>query len=136
MPYLSKVLEKFVNNQLTGFLDVYSTLSGRQSGFCSGYGLITATLKALNDVTTALDSKQCCAAIFIDLDKAFDTVDHSIHVGLLRSFGISEGSLACFANYLSQRVQGIKSENLLSQPLLVTKGVPQGSILRHARFSN
>ena len=39
----------------------------------------------LNDVTIALDSKQCCAAIFIDLAKAFDTVDHSILVGRLRS---------------------------------------------------
>jgi hypothetical protein len=50
--------------------------------------------KALNYITFALDSKQCCAAIFIDLAKAFDTVDHSILVGWLRSIGVSEGSLA------------------------------------------
>jgi hypothetical protein len=57
------VLEKHVDNQLTGFLDVYSILSGMQSGFHSGYGCVPTTLKALNDVTIALDSKQCCAAI-------------------------------------------------------------------------
>ena len=85
------------------------------------------TLKVLNDITIARDSKQCCAAIFIDLAKAFDTVDHSILVGRLRNIGVSEGSLAWFANYLSQRVQCIKSD-LLSQPLPVTKGVPQGSM--------
>ena len=90
-----------LNNQLTGFLDVYSILLGMQSGFCSGYGCVTATLKVLNDVTIALDSKQYCAAIFIDLAKAFETVDHSILVGQLRSIGVSEGSLAWFANYLS-----------------------------------
>ena len=135
MPCLSKVLEKLVNNQLTGFLDVYSILSGMQSGFRSGYGCVTATLKVLNDVTIALDSKQFCAAIFIDLAKAFDMVDHFILVGRLRSIGVSEGSLAWFANYLSQRVQCIKSENLLSQPLPVTKGVPQGSILGPTLFS-
>ena len=45
-------------------------------------------------MTIALDSKQSCAAIFIDLAKAFDTVDHSIPVGRLRSIGGSEGSLA------------------------------------------
>ena len=128
------MLEKLVNT-LTGFLDVYSILSDMQSGFHSGYGCVTATLKVLNDVTIALDSKQCCAAIFIDLAKAFDTVDHSILVGRLRSIGVSEGSLAWFANYLSQRVQCIKSENLLSQPLPVTKGVPQGSILGPTLFS-
>lgn len=73
-----------------------------QSGFCSGYGCVNATLKVLNDVTIALDSKQCCAAIFIDLAKAFDTVDHSILVGRLMSIGVSEGSLAWFANYLKE----------------------------------
>ena len=83
----------------------------------------------LNYVTIALDSKECCAAIFIDLAKALDMVDHSILVGRLMSIGVSEGSLAWFANYLSQRLQCIKSEHLLSQPLPVTKGVPQGSIL-------
>ena len=73
-----------------------------QSGFCSGYGCVTATLKVLNDVTIALDSKQCCAAIFIDLAKAFDMVDHSILVGRLMSIGVPEKSLAWFANYLKE----------------------------------
>ena len=60
-----------------------------QSGFRSGYGCVTATLKVRNDVTIALDSKQYFAAIFIDLAKAFDTVDHSILVMGLRSIGVS-----------------------------------------------
>ena len=84
-----------------------------QSGFRSGYGCVTATLKVLNDVTIALDSKQYCA-ILINLAKAFDTVDNSILVGRLRSIAVSEGFLAWFANYLSQRLQCMKSENLLS----------------------
>ena len=66
-PVSSKVLEKLTDNQLTGFLDVYSILLGMQSGFRSGYGCVTATLKVLNDVTIAIDSKQCCAAIFNEL---------------------------------------------------------------------
>ena len=60
-----------------------------QSGFHSGYGCVTANLKVLHDVIIALDSKQCCAAIFIDLAKAFDTVDHSIFMGRLRRNGVS-----------------------------------------------
>ena len=84
---LSKVLEKLnSNNQLTGFLGVCSIFSGVQSGFRSGYGCVTATLKVLNDVTIALDSKQCCAAIFIDLAKAFDTVDNSNSCGLAKEY--------------------------------------------------
>ena len=53
----------FVNHQLAGFLDVYSILSGMQSGFRSSYGCVTSTLKVLNDVPIALVSMQCCAAI-------------------------------------------------------------------------
>ena len=59
-----------------------------QSGFSSGDGCVTATLKVLHDVTIAIDSKQCCAAIFIDLAKAFDMLDHSILVGRLKSIGV------------------------------------------------
>ena len=68
-------------------------LSGMQSSFRSGYGCVTATLKVLNDVTIALDSKQYCA-IFIDLAKAF--------VGWLKSIGVSEVSLGWFDNYLKE----------------------------------
>ena len=49
---------------------------------------VMETLKVLNDVTIALDSKQCCAAIFIDLAKVYDTVHHSILVDRLRSIGV------------------------------------------------
>jgi hypothetical protein len=72
-----------------------------QSGFRSGYGCVIAILKVLKDVTIALDSKQYCAAVFIDLAKAFDTVDHSNLLGQLRSISVSDGSFAWFANYLS-----------------------------------
>jgi hypothetical protein len=65
----------------------------------------------------------------------FDMVDHYILVGRLRSIGVAEGSLFWNDNYLSQRVQCIKSENHLSQPLPVTKRVPQGSILGPTLFS-
>ena len=127
--------QKCWKNQLTGFLDVYSIHPDMQYGFHSGYGYVTATLKVLNDVTIALDSKQYCAAIFIDLAKAFDTVDTSILVGQLRSIGVSEGSLAWFANYLSQRVQCIKSENILSQPLPRLNPRPHALLNLHQQHS-
>ena len=83
------------------FLDIYSILSGMQSGFHLGYGCVTATLKVLNDVTIALDSEQYCAANFIDLAKAVDMVDHSILVGRLRTNAVSVRSLCWFSYYLS-----------------------------------
>jgi hypothetical protein len=57
-PVYQKCWKNLLNNQLSGFVDVYSILSGSQSAFCSGYGCVTATLKVLTDVTIAVDSKQ------------------------------------------------------------------------------
>ena len=79
-PCVSKVFEKLVNKQLTSYFNAYGVLSGVQFGFCAGYGCTTAPLKVLNDTTSALDAKQHCAAVFGDLAKAFDTVDHTILV--------------------------------------------------------
>ena len=76
-PCVSKVFQKLVNKQLTSYLGAYGLLSGVQSGFRAGYGCTTATLKVLNYITFTLDTKQRCAAVFIDLAKAFDTVDHT-----------------------------------------------------------
>ncbi len=135
LPCVSKVFEKLVNKQLTGYLDMYGILSGLQSGFCSGHSCVTATLKVLNDITSALDAEQHCAAIFIDLAKAFDTVDHSILLDRLSSIGVTNHSLSWFSHYLSHRVQRVRFENLLSHPLPVSKGVPQGSILGPTLFS-
>ncbi len=135
LPCLSKVMEKLVNKQLTGYLTAHSILSDVQSGFRSGFGCVTATLKVLNDITSALDSKLHCAAVLIDLAKAFDTVDHSILADRLSSIGIRGLSLSWLSNYLSGRFQCVKSDNLFSQPLPVTKGVPQGLILAPTLFS-
>uniref|UniRef100_A0A8K9XKC5 Reverse transcriptase domain-containing protein n=1 Tax=Oncorhynchus mykiss TaxID=8022 RepID=A0A8K9XKC5_ONCMY len=105
------------------------------SGFRAGHGCTSATLKVLNDIITAIDKRHYCAAIFIDLAKAFDSVNHIILNGRLNSLGFSNDCLAWFTNYFSDRVQYVKSEGLLSGPLAVSMGVPQGSILGPTLFS-
>ena len=86
-------------------------------------------LKVLNNIITAIDKRQYCAAVFIDLAKAFDSVNHRILIGSLNSLGFSNDCLAWFTNYFSDRVQCVKSEGLLSRPLAVSMWVPQGSII-------
>uniref|UniRef100_A0A8C7L4Z9 Reverse transcriptase domain-containing protein n=1 Tax=Oncorhynchus kisutch TaxID=8019 RepID=A0A8C7L4Z9_ONCKI len=109
------------------------TFSAMQSGFRAGHGC--TTLKVLNDIITAIDERQYCAAVFIDLAKAFDSVNHHILIGRLNSLGFSNDCLAWFTNYFSDRVQCVKSEGLLSGSLAVSIGVPQGSILGATLFS-
>jgi hypothetical protein len=88
----------------------------------------SATLKVLNDFLypPVTDRKQYCAAVFFDLAKAFDSVKHHILIGRLDILGLSNDCLAWFTNYFSDRVQCVKSEGLLSGPLEVSMGVPQG----------
>uniref|UniRef100_A0A4W5JED3 Reverse transcriptase domain-containing protein n=1 Tax=Hucho hucho TaxID=62062 RepID=A0A4W5JED3_9TELE len=106
-----------------------------QSGFRAGHGCTSATLKVLNNIITAIDKRHYCAAVFIDLAKAFDSVNHHILIGRLDSLGFSNDCLAWFTNYFSDRVQCVKSEGLFSGPLAVSMGVPQGSILGPTLFS-
>jgi hypothetical protein len=97
-----------------------------QSGFRAGHWCTSATLKVLNDIITTIDKKQYPAAVFIDLAKAFDSVNHRAIIGRLNSLGFSNDCLTWFTKYFSDRVQCVKSEGLLSGPLAVSMGVPQG----------
>ena len=92
-------------------------------------------LKVLNNIITAIDKRHYCAAVFIDLAKAFDSVNHDILIGRLDSLGFSDDCLAWFTNDFADRVQCVKSEGMLSGPLAVSMGVPQGSILWPTLFS-
>uniref|UniRef100_A0A8C7RJN6 Reverse transcriptase domain-containing protein n=1 Tax=Oncorhynchus mykiss TaxID=8022 RepID=A0A8C7RJN6_ONCMY len=135
LPCLSKVFESQVNKQIADHFESHHTFSAMQSGFRAGHGCTSATLKVLNDILTAIDKKHYCAAVFIDLAKDFDSVNHHILIGRLDSLGFSNDCLAWFTNYFSDRVQCVKSEGLLSGPLAVSMGVPQGSILGPTLFS-
>ena len=106
-----------------------------QSGFRAGHGCTSATPKVLNDIINAIDKRHYCLAVFIDLAKAFDSVNHHILIGRLDSLGFSNDCLVWFTNYFSDRVQCVKSEGLLSGPLAVSMRVPQGSILGPTLFS-
>ena len=118
-----------MHKQLTAHFKSQHKFSSLQSGFRAGHGCASATLKVLNDIITAIDKRQYCADIFIDLAKAFDSVNHHILIGRLNSLGFSNDCLILFTNYFSDRVQCVRSEGLLSGPLAVSMGVPQGSIL-------
>lgn len=78
LPCLAKILESLVNDQFKSFLLDNSVLSPNQSGFRAKHSTITATTKVLNDIISDIDERKYCAALFVDLTKAFDTVDHAL----------------------------------------------------------
>ena len=90
---------------------------------------MTAACKVVNDSICSLDKKESCIALFIDLSKAFDTVDHTLLLHRLKSVGFGTNVWKWFQNYLTDRTQAIVVDGHQSGFLEVTKGVPQGSIL-------
>ena len=76
-----------------------------------------------------LDEKQIPIAIFIDLSKAFDTIDHTILISKLEHYGVENNELQWVISYMHNRQQYVEIENTKSTTETITTGVPQGSIL-------
>ena len=82
----------------------------------------------LENIRNALDNGECAVGIFLDFQKAFDTVDHNILLDKLFNYGIRGIALEWFKSYLSNRHQVVKYNNYESEPRKILCGVPQGSI--------
>lgn len=125
----SKIFEKTIATRLTGFLEKHKLLVNNQYGFRQGHSTSLA-LTIFNDyVINALDNKEHVASIFIDLCKAFDTVDHSILASKLYHYGIRGTPLNLIVDYLKNRKQIVTYNSVSSSEAIITRGVPQGSIL-------
>lgn len=85
-----------------------------------------------NYIINALDKKQHCAALFVDL--LFDSVDHKLLLARLRNIGLSEGAVNWLRNYFSDRTQCVYTDNHKCSFLEINIGVPQGSILAPVLF--
>ena len=108
--WLAKVLERLVNNQIRSFLSDLAILNVFQSGFRPGHGTVSAAARILNDIASALDNKQDCAALFIDLTQAFYTVNHSILIKCLNDIGFDVKSLNWFENYQTGRCKAVVAD--------------------------
>ena len=132
---IAKVFEKLIFNQLFKYINDFSILSPNQSGFRPKFSTTTALLKFTNDVSSSLGNNMSTGAIFIDLTKAFDMVDHYMLLDKLHAIGLSKQSLLWFNSYLHSRRQRVSFQGYLSESLIMEKGVPQGSSLGPLLFS-
>lgn len=129
LPALSKVLEKLIYSRIIKFLNKYNILSDNQFGFRAKHSTYMAINKLYDKITTALDQKLCTVGIFLDLSKAFDTLDHQILLNKLNSYGIRGLANLWIKNYLMNRNQFVMFNYHSSSISLIRCGVPQGSIL-------
>ena len=100
-----------------------------QFGFRANHSTETATLHLTEQIKSRLDRGGVVGAVFKDLRKAFDTVNHDVLISKLSKFNFSSRALAWMSSYLSNRMQCVKVCDALSINLKLTMGVPQGSVL-------
>ena len=134
LPQFSKILEKLFSLRLDSFLAKSNILSDCQYGFRKDISTTHAALELIETITSAIDNKKHCAGVFIDLKKAFDTVDHDLLLQKLIVYGVRGITYDWLSNYLRNRRQYVKVDDHSSNLLDVTCGVPQGSVLGPTLF--
>lgn len=110
-------------------LEMSKLLSRRQFGFRPGLSTVDAIGTLIDDVGLSLNNHHLTIATFIDLKKAFDTLDHDILVNRITDLCFHQNTIKWFKSYLSNRSQRTLINNILSDKAPLTTGVPQGSIL-------
>ena len=129
LPIVSKIIERAVHNQLYAYISKHDLLSDAQSGFRTKHSTTTTLLDVQDYILTNMDGGYVTGAIFLDLKKAFDTVNHDILIDKLNRYGIDGNELTWFKSYLCDRSQTVNINSCLSEFNNINIGVPQGSIL-------
>lgn len=129
----SKLLELAVNTRLLNFFSMHSLFNQSQHGFLKNRSTETALIEITESIISALEAKDMTCGVFLDLSKAFDTLNHGILLQKLEAYGVRGVALDWFRSYLYNRQQKViiqeNGVNYYSKCLNVQAGIPQGSIL-------
>ena len=129
LPCFSKILERIMYNRCYDFITKTNVLFNKQYGFRNKHSTYMAVLDFVININHAIDNDKYTLAVFMDLSKAFDTIDLNILLSKLYHYGFRGISYDWFASYLSNRKQYVSYQNTKSSYENVICGVPQGSIL-------
>ena len=129
LPLPGKILERIAHSQISKYLEDANALSPHQGGFRKGKSTIDTIASFTDDILLAPNNKKYTLATFIDLKKAFDTVNHTISCNKFKYYGLHPHTNLWLNSYLSNRSQTCKVNVLVSDNAKISCGVPQGSIL-------
>ena len=126
---IAKVFGRLVYDQFYTYLTSNQLINSYQSGFRPTYSTLTSLLETTNNWCVNIDRGLLNGVVFIDLRKAFDTIDHEILLSKLKAHGVDDLALVWFGSYLTDRKQRCFVNGQFSNSSFITKGVPQGSII-------
>ena len=126
---INKIYEKLIYTRLYKFLDTHNCIYNLQFGFREKHSTNHALFSITEKIREGLDNNNFACGIFIDLQKAFDTVNHDILLQKLNHYGIRGVANTWFKSYLSNRTQFVSINGFESNTKNVGVGVPQGSVL-------
>lgn len=128
-PILGKLLEKHVTANITKFLEDNKLLNAKQGGFRKNCSTIKTNYQFIQDLALAKNKNKYSIAVFLDLCKAFDCVNHEILLEKLYQIGIRGNYFKWISSYLTNRKQVVKLNGVHSKVCTVKCGVPQGSVI-------
>ena len=126
---IDKIFEKLVYSRLSSFLNINNLIYNKQFGFRSKHATSHALTSLTEKIRSALDKGDFSCGVFIDLQKAFDTVDHEILLKKLKHYGVRGIANNWFRSYLTKRKQFVFLSGHSSKTRNIDHGVPQGSVL-------
>ena len=129
LPLLNKVFEKLIHSRLISFFNSNGIFNQNQFGFRKNHSTSHALMEMSDDLQILSDKGFVSCSIYVDLKKAFDTVDHQILLSKLHHYGVRGKFHELLSSYLSNRLQYTVINGVSSEHLKVTCGVPQGSVL-------
>lgn len=129
LPIFSKILEKLMYDRIVSFFTKYNVINKFQFGFRKNHSTFMALITLMDKLRNSLDEGNFAIGIFLDFQKAFDTVNHDILLKKLSNYGIRGIVLEWFHSYLSERTQIVTYNGVKSDCKYISCGVPQGSIL-------
>ena len=129
LPCFSKILERLVFNRCMNYIDKNNLLNEKQFGFRPNHSTYMAMIELVDKIANAVERNETTVGIFLDLSKAFDTINHDILLYKLEYYGFRGVVLDWFKSYLSNRKQFVRYQMHDSNHKIINCGVPQGSIL-------
>ena len=129
LPIFGKILEKVIYGRLYNYLTSMNIIYDKQFGFRKNHSTTHAINYSINKILKEVEDKKHVIGVFIDLSKAFDTINHKKLLIKLEHYGIRGVCLNLIRSYLSNRTQFTNFQQILSDECPVEYGVPQGSVL-------